>query len=411
MLQDSVIEFLREQEENAARLLFELIRHHSLVHSEQEIQSFLFDYLHVLGLAPEYAPIDEDIVDDPDYTNVPGHKSYEGRSNIVAVVRGSGGGRSVILNSHSDVVPGPEDLFHPRRNGNLVYGRGACDAKGQIVTVLLALRALRELDVRLRGDVILQIVIEEEPGGNGSLSLIRQGYRADVAMVFEPTALHVCPANRGAVWYKLRVEGKPVHMAKYWDGVNAVAKMMDLIQILRRYETKLREQSRGQPLFPDEPSPVTVNIGLIHGGEWPATVAGECVIEGGVAFLPNKRLKQIEGEVRVAIEQGADEWSRSHYSLDFSRLHNDAYEMRIDHPSVRSLCRAADSIRGPQEPIGLVASSDARLFYHRGEMPTLVFGPGDLSHAHSAEEQIDLDDIANAAQILALFLMDWCGVA
>jgi acetylornithine deacetylase len=316
----------------------------------------------------------------------------------------------LILNSHSDVVPGSEDMFMPRYEDGVVYGRGACDAKGHIVTMLLVLRALSEFGVKLKGDLSAQMVIEEEVGGNGALSLIRQGHRADAAVILEPSNLQVCPANRGAVWYRLSVKGRPVHMAKYWEGVNAIHEMTGIINVLREYETQLRRESKGHPLFQDDPSPVGVNLGVIRGGEWPSTVAGECTIEGGIAFLPNKRLKQIKDEVWEAIEHGADDWAREHFTLDFARLHNDAYETAVDHPAVTALCKAADEIRGAQQPTGFVASCDARLFYHRGEMPTIVFGAGDLSHAHSATEEIKVADIIKAAQALTLFVMDWCGV-
>ena len=412
LLEDKVNEFLERQGENAARLLSELIRLRTLVFSEQETQEFLYHYLGSLGVEPRYAPIDEDIVNDPDYTNVPGHTRYAGRNNVTVTIPGTGGGRSLILNAHSDVVPGPDKVFTPRQEGDLLYGRGACDAKGQVVTILLVLRALKELGIKLRGDLQAQLVIEEEPGGNGTLSLIRQGNKADAALALEGTSLHVCPANRGALWYKLAVEGKSIHMGSYHQGVNAVQKMADLIYYaLRKYETKLRDESRGLPLFPDDPSPVNVNIGMIHGGEWPATVAGECVLEGGVAFLPNKGLKQIEVEMRQAIEEAADDWCKTHYSLSFDRLHNDAFETQVDHPAVLALCKAADKARGPEPPTGFHASCDARLFHHRGKMPTVVFGPGDLADAHSVEERIRISDIITAARAITFFVMDWVGVA
>ena len=411
MLADDIVQFLEAQREDAARLLCGLIGFHSVVHHEHDVQVFLYHYLSTLGYAPRYAAIDEDIVNDPDYTVVPGHKSYKGRRNVALRLPGAGRGRSLIVNSHSDVVPGTEDSFAPRMEGDGVVGRGACDAKGQLATMLLALRALKEFGVRLRGDLDIQMVIEEEPGGNGALSLIRQGHRADAALVMEPSGLQVCPANRGALWYKLSVKGRPVHMAKYWEGVNAIREMVDLIAVLQRYEEQLRRESRGHPLFSDDPSPVNVNLGTINGGDWPSTVAGDCVIEGGIAFLPNKRLKQIKEELQQAIEGDAGEWARDHYALDFSRLHNDAFETPTTHPAVGTLCAAADRIRGPQPPVGLVASCDARLFYHRGEMPTLVFGPGDLAQAHSTHESISVSEMVKAAQILTLFVMDWCGVA
>jgi acetylornithine deacetylase len=198
-------------------------------------------------------------------------------------------------------------------------------------------------------------------------------------------------------------------MAKYHEGVSALDEMIGLIGILKEYGKKLYEESKGQPLFPYDPLPVTVNVGQINGGDWPATVPAECWIEGGIGFLPNKRLHQIQDELRKNIEAKASDWAKNNYHLEFSRLHNDAYEMPVEHPVVKSLCSAADSVRGSQAPLGWLASCDARLYFHRGGMPTVVFGPGDLGYAHSLTEQIKVSDILRAAEIMLLFLIDWCG--
>lgn len=402
--------YLESKTEETASLLCELIAHRSTVGQEHEVQSYLAQYLARQGFTASLETVDEDIVDDPDYTFVPGHTSYAGRENLIVDIPGSGGGRSLIVNSHSDVVPAPEEMFEARREDGVVYGRGACDAKGQVVTLLLALQTIRDLGIRLKGDLQAQIVIEEEAGGNGALSILRHGHRADAAVILEPTSLVVHPANRGAVWYRLSVSGKSVHMGKYWEGVNAVKEMMGLVGILEEYETYLRRESEGNPLFPFDPSPVNVNIGQISGGNWPATVAADCTIEGGIAFLPNRRIKQIYDEVREFIESGASDWAKEHYKFEFSRLHNEAFETPVDHPSVQGFLSAAGPVIGNQTPTGWIASCDARLFYHRGQMPTIVFGPGDLAHAHSLTEQVRIEDILRAAEVLVRFIIDWCGV-
>jgi acetylornithine deacetylase len=274
----------------------------------------------------------------------------------------------------------------------------------------LALSALKDLGVRLKGDVEAQFVIEEEAGGNGSLAAIIGGRRADAAIVFEPTGLGVRPANRGAAWFKLTVSGRSVHMGRYRDGVSAFDEMLGLVRILKEYEVFLRMESKGSPGFPDDPSPVVVNIGRVRAGDWPSTVPGESTIEGGIAFLPNRTCQRIEEEARALIEAKATSWARQHSRFELAGLRNEAFETPAEHPFVRSFQRAAESVLGPRPLEGWIASCDARLFFHRGGMPTIVFGAGDLSHAHSADERVQMDDILSAARVLAKFLVDWCGV-
>lgn len=395
----------------ARALLCRMIGFHSTIGAEGGVQEYLYGLVSSLGFPARLAPVDESIVEDPDYTPVSGHKSYVGRPNMLVNLAGSGGGRSVIVNTHTDVVPGPDAMFEAKCEPGIVHGRGACDAKGQAVTILLALSALKELGVRLKGDVEAQFVIEEEAGGNGSLAAIVGGRRADAAVVLEPTGLGVRPSNRGAAWFRLSVDGRSVHMGRYREGVSAFDEMVGLVPILKRYEAFLRDASKGYPGFPDDPSPVVVNIGRVRAGDWPSTVPGECVVEGGIAFLPNRTARRIEEEVRARIEAEASPWAKEHARFELSGLRNEAFETPAGHPLVRSFLRAAGSVLGPQEIKGWIASCDGRLFFHRGGMPTIVFGAGDLGLAHSIEERIDMADILRAAEVLARFLADWCGVA
>jgi acetylornithine deacetylase len=401
---------IRSRGDWARDLLCRLIAFPSTTGTEGGVQDYLYRFLSSSGFPARLSPIAESIVDDPDYTPVPGHESYRGRPNVLVDLAGEGGGRSAILNSHTDVVPGPDGMFEARSENGVVHGRGACDAKGQVVTILLALSALKELGVRLKGDVEAQFVIEEEAGGNGSLAAIAGGRRADAVVVLEPTGLGVRYANRGAAWFKLTVSGRSVHMGRYREGVNAFEEMLGLVPILKEYEASLREASKGYPGFPDDPSPVVVNIGRVRGGDWPSTVPAECVVEGGIAFLPNRTARWIEEEVRALIEAKATPWAREHARFELAGLRNEAFETPAGDPAVRSFHRAAESLLGPRPLEGWTASCDARLFFHRGGMPTLVFGAGDLGRAHALDERVEMDDILRAAEVLARFLADWCGV-
>jgi acetylornithine deacetylase len=390
-------------------LLMALARFKTVVGEEQQAQEWLAGRIADFGFEPKLVPILEGVISDPDYTPVPHHRGYDGRTNLMFVVPGTGGGRSIILNSHIDVVPGPDELFEPYSNQGIIYGRGVCDAKGQLATILLALLALRDAGVRLKGDVIVQSVIEEEVGGNGTLSFILDGVHADGVIVMEPSGLNILPANRGAVWFRLEIDGKPTHMGRWKDGINAILEMVEVIRLLKEYETRLLADWNGDPLFPDPSDSIVVNIGTICGGDWPSMVPGKCVVEGGIGFLPNKRIADVQREVAAIINEKGSEWVKKHHKLEFNQLRNEAYRLSPDHPLVQTLYASALSVGSNSKITGFTASCDARLFYHRGHMPTVVFGVGDFSHAHSLEEQISIAEIEMAALILAEFLIQWCG--
>ncbi len=407
---DELTSSLRARENWAQDLLCRLISIPSATGGEARVQAFLFDFLSQTGFEPKRSPVADSIIHDPDYAHPAGRSGFLDRPNILLTIPGSGGGRSAVINTHTDVVPAPPEMFSPRVEGEVVCGRGACDAKGQVVTALLALRALRDRNIRLKGNVEVQFVIEEETGGTGSLALLAGGSRADMAVVLEPTGLGVRAANRGAAWFRLSVSGRPAHMGRYHEGVNAVDEMTGLIAVLKEYESRLRDASKGYPGFPDDPSPVVVNIGEIRGGEWPSTLPGECVLKGGIAFLPNRTSRQVEQEVRDLIQAKATPWSREHSRFELSGLRNEAFETPTGNPAVQFFSRAAAEVLGPHPLEGWAASCDARLFFHRGGMPVLVFGPGDLRQAHSLDERVAMGDILRGAEVLARFLAAWCGL-
>lgn len=407
--EDELKPFLSARSGWAADLLGRLIAYPSTTGAEAGIQAALLDVLAGAGLAAEALPVDEAIIRDPDYTPVEDHSGYAGRPNIVVRSAGAGGGRSVILNTHSDVVPGPAGMFTAAIADGVVRGRGACDAKGQIVTAVLALRAVRELGLKLDGDVEAQFVVEEEAGGNGSLAALAAGRKADAAVVLEPTGLVPRFANRGAAWFRLTVEGRSTHMGRYHEGRSAFDELLGLVPILKDYEACLRLQSKGVAGFPDEPSPVVVNIGRVRAGDWPSMVPGQAIAEGGIAFLPDRTAREIEAEIQGLIAARATPWAREHARFALAGLRNEAFQTPPGHPAVRAFGEAAAEVLGPRPAGGWNASCDARLFFHRGGMPTIVFGAGDLRHAHAPDEEIRVEDVLRAAEVLVRFLVRWCG--
>jgi acetylornithine deacetylase len=198
-------------------------------------------------------------------------------------------------------------------------------------------------------------------------------------------------------------------MGRAHEGVNAIEKAYEAIRLLRRYESRLLAQSQHYPQFERYEYPIQLNIGTIRGGVMPAMVPDAATVGGGIGFLPNKTLAGIERELHQAIQAGDDEWLKSHYELRFNRLRNDAYAIPSDHPLPQALSQCCKA-RGKQgEIFGWNVSCDARLYARAGKMPTVVFGPGDVVQAHASNEYVKISEVLKAAEILATFMISWCG--
>ncbi len=390
--------------------LMEMIRYPSTQGQEADLVEYVQGVMEELGLPAALREIPEALRDDPLYMHNEMECSYAGRGNLVSVQPGSGAGRSLILQTHLDVVPGDDwGGYEPRWDGEHVTGRGATDCKGQAVMILLALKALRAHGWAPAGRLETQLVIEEEPGGNGALSLIRQGCRADACIVCEASSFNVFPANRGAVWFVAKTFGVSTHMGRRHDGVNAIEKMMEAIRWMLVYEEELIAESRGNPLFDRYENPVQVCLGMMRAGQWPSKVPDECTLEGGVGFLPNKTLEQVRAEFEAAVMRTEDEWLKTHFELSYPKLKKDAYEIDPKHPVVTTLHQAALACGLCSEVFGWNVSCDAALYAKVAGIPTIVFGPSDIGQAHGAGEQVRLQDILAGATALALAVQRWCG--
>ena len=397
--------------DDARAWLMDTIAFESTQGNEAGVQEYMKNLLDDIGMKAEYRPISDEIFNDPEYSHNENEMSYEGRPNVVGTIPGSGGGQSLILQSHTDVVPGADwkDAFDPKFDGEYVIGRGAMDAKGQVIMQTLAAAAVLDLGVELKGSVEQQVVIEEEPGGNGALSLIREGCTADGVIVGEGSSLNVYPANRGAIWFRARTFVTPMHMGRRFEGQNAIEKMMEAIRLMLIYEKKIVAESANYPLFERYEAPVQLCVGIIHADGWPSMVSGECVLEGGVGFLPNKSMEDVKVELLEAVMQTEDQWLKDHFELTFPKLHNDSYEIPGDHPLPVTLNEAVLNYDAGSEIFGWNVSCDARLYKRLADLPTVVFGAADISEAHSDHERVSTTELVNGAKGLALHMINWCG--
>jgi len=386
-------EVVQELLPEAQRLLCELVAFPSTPGKEQEEMLFLCDRFGTLAVDVEKVELSDSILNDPDYSNPIDGLKYDGRFNLRVVRKGTGGGRSLLLNTHTDVVPPSEGMTDPwvgRVEDGVVFGRGACDAKGQVATLFLVLKALDALETELCGDVVVHLVVEEENGGNGSLAMARRGEQADGCIVLEPSG------------------GKLFHSGKAGVSRSALLMARDAMHILEQYHAELLAASSGLPLFDAHPNPMPLTFGRLQAGNWPAAAPSRAVLEGVLGLLPNKTKEQVCREMHEALLKGGDEFFSQNFQLTFTYRH-DSSVVDPRHELPQGILKAAQAAGSPLEIDAMTASCDAWFYNNQLGIPTVVCGPGTLSVAHSKDEQIKMQDIAGAAQTLVTFLMDYCG--
>lgn len=365
-----------------------------------------------------------------------------GRENAVGTVRGSGGGRSLIFNGHVDVVPPGDagnwrsgDPFSGRIDHDRIWGRGATDMKAGVLAQAFAARALAEAGVGLRGDLILQAVVGEEAMDHecGVTAAVRRGYRADAAVVSEPSAppapLAVIPVSPGLLWFAVTVDGKSSHSSMRGTtiraggagsavGVNAVDKAVLIFDALRQLEDEWG-QTKQHPLFP--PGHFTIHPGVIQGGTpgvmVPFFLADTTTIEYCVWYSPDDDPAAVRGEIEHQIARAAslDPWLREHAPRVEWKLHWPANVPEAEAITAATCAaheRAAVGTRleGPATIAGFAAVEDAS-FLTAGGTPAISYGPGDLRVAHADDEYVLIDEVLCATRAYALLAMDWCGTA
>ena len=244
---------VQARREDAVSLLQELVRVPSVTGEEGAVGAVVGRAFSERGLEVDTWEATREET-EPYREHVGQQSNYENRPNVVGIRRGTGDGRSILLNGHTDTVdPGDPaawkgDPLSGKLEGDLLYGRGSCDMKGGLVTHLIALDALSDLGLGLRGDVTVAATVGEENGGLGALSTVLRGYRADAALITEPTRLALVPAQGGSLVFRLKIPGRSAHAAVRDEGVSALEKFVPIFENLRELEQE-RNGVLSHPLY------------------------------------------------------------------------------------------------------------------------------------------------------------------
>lgn len=366
-----------------------------------------------------------------------------GRENAVGTLRGRGGGRSLIFNGHTDVVP-PGDLaewtsgdpFSGRHDGDRIWGRGSTDMKGGVLAQAFAAMAIREAGVELAGDLILEAVAGEEVMNHdiGTTAVIERGHRADAAVVSEPSAppypLAVVPVTPGLWWFSLTVRGKASHACMRAEAirpggsgtetaVSAIDKGVAMFLALRELEEQWG-QSKRHELF--SPGHFTIHPGVVTGGPTgvlvPFVVSEFMTTEYCVWYHPDDDPADVRAEIEEHVARAAalDPWLREHPPQLEWKLNWPASQVATDHPIVAATqdahaVAAAGTVYEGRAPLhGFPAVEDTAFLCAAG-IPAISYGPGDLRVAHAADEHVLIDELVVACRTYAALALEWCGVA
>jgi acetylornithine deacetylase len=351
---------------------------------ESEIGSYIAEVLKKCGLEPQI------------------HEVKPGRLNVMATLKGSGGGRSLMLNGHMDTVgvEGMEEPFSGEIRDGRLYGRGAQDMKGSLAGMLAVCKALVEAGIPLKGDLVFTAVVDEEYRSIGTEALVKK-LKTDAAIVTEPTGLDVCLAHRGFCLFEFETMGRAAHGSRYQDGVDANIHMGRILKELDKLSQDLLK-APGHPLL----GPPSLHVPVIKGGSELFVYSERCKISVERRTLPGDDRTDILKEMDTILSRLAAKDRRFHASIK-PVLYRNAYEISPNAEIVKLVATTVEKILGRSPSyIGHHWWEDSALLAENG-IETVIFGPNG-GGIHSPEEWVDVQSVIDFAKILAQIAIQYC---
>jgi acetylornithine deacetylase len=333
------------------------------------------------------------------------HEPAPGRVSVTGRLAGAGGGRSLMLYGHYDTV-GVEGMPSPFgaevRDGRL-YGRGAYDMKGGVTACLAAVKLLRDTGIRLRGDIVVCAVADEETESLGMRDVLTR-VRTDGAVVTEPTELDVCVAHKGFTWIAVDTEGRAAHGSRFDLGLDANLRMGRFLAALEPLEKELRHRTPHRLL-----GPPSLHVGTLNGGSAPSVYAAHARAEIERRMVPGETEAGVTAEIRAVADRLAAEDPGFRATVE-PYLTRPAFEVPADAPIVQAIVGASRAVRGAEPRlVGQSPWMDASLLAEAG-IETVVLGPAGTG-AHADVEWVDLASVEHTGAILARAAMSYCGTA
>jgi acetylornithine deacetylase len=413
-----LLEKIDQSRDKAVAFLRDMVVIPSVTGDEAQIQTFLSKYMTKIGLDVDMWETDwEELKKHPGYRPV--DRGYEGRPNIVATWKGAGGGRSLLLNGHTDVIPvggGEGWSDNPWsatiKNGRM-YGRGTADMKSGVASHIMAVECLKGAGLKPKGDVYINVVIDEEVSGHGTLDTVIRGYKADAGISGETSDLAVQPACIGRIWFEIEIHGKPAGIQKRYEGISGIELGNKIVKAVADLEAK-RVATITHPLYPNALDTLPCIIGSFSAGNYPSAFPANCLLKGSIGTVPGEDHEGVKQSLvdQIARAAAEDPWMKVHPpKVRFVGYDAQASEIPRDHAIVETVCKNYKEITGRDPQIsGRQGAADTRFLNLYANTPTVIFGPGSTAVMHADDEYVSIDDYMTSIKVMALSICDWCGV-
>ncbi|HJO34528.1 MAG TPA: ArgE/DapE family deacylase [Anaerolineales bacterium] len=422
-----VLSLIEEHQSGIIDFLQQLIRYRTITPPDngraesndyRDLQNFVANALQGIGCSLEMWDADASELDIFPGCGVKPDRDLSNMPVLAGKLPGSGGGNSLILNGHYDVVPvgllanWHYDPFEGQVADGRLYGRGACDMKSGIAAMIQALRFIQQSGIELKGDLIIQTVPDEEASCMGTLSCCQRGYTADAAIIPEPTNMQLFVALRGSLYGKITVYGRAGHAEMsqpHWSeggAVNAITKAAKVIEALEDLNDQWRTQREKQHRYLD---PDIITPTVIHGGDWSVTYPEKVEITFGSNFIPSTHNKREEIEAQLGRVAALDPWMRANPpKLDADGEWWYGAEAS-ENEAIVQLGKEVLSELGITPTLGGFGTlTDAIHLINYSKIPTISFGPS-IRTAHMADEFVTIAELVKTTQALALLILRWCG--
>ncbi|WP_108259370.1 ArgE/DapE family deacylase [Mangrovicoccus ximenensis] len=397
----------------------ELVRRPSQRGAEHAVQDLIFAEMKRRGLAMERFAMDRAALE-----RHPGAGKWSEAHSSAPIVTGihrprSETGRSLILQGHVDVVPaGPEALWTSPpyaaeiRDGR-IYGRGAGDMKSGLACAVAALDALKSCGWQPAATLYLESVVEEESTGNGALAAHLRGYRAEAALIPEPTGESLVRANTGVIWFRVEFSGIPCHVSQMGEGQNAIDAAIRTISAMRELERIWNDRRCEHPRFAGLAKPINLNVGKIEGGEWASSVPATAAVDFRISMLPGWNAGACAAEIERHLHDfaAADPYlSQNPPKLVWNGFMAEGYELPEGSDAEAVLARAHQGATGREMGSHVMpAYLDARIHALYEEIPALNYGPV-AGVLHGIDEWVEIESLRRVTLAIALFIAEWCGL-
>ena len=410
---EKLIQIIEQNRDKAVELLRNMISIPSVTGDEAAIQKYLASYMAKIGLDVDMWETDwDELKKHPGYRPV--QRGYEGRPNLVATLKGAGGGRSLLLNGHTDVIPvgegWSEDPWSAAIRDGRIYGRGSADMKSGVASHIVAVELIKAAGLKLKGDVLINVVVDEEVSGHGTLDTVIRGYRADAGISGETSDLAVQPACIGRIWFEISIAGKPAGIQKRYQGVSGIDLGNKIVKAVQELEAR-RVATVSHPLYPNALDSLPCMIGVFSAGNYPSAFPDSCLLKGSIGTVPGEDHQGVKQSLvdQVARAAASDSWMKDHPPVvRFVGYDAQASEIPRDHPIVQTVVNSLRQVGRDPQISGRQGAADTRFLNEYANTPTVIFGPGSTSIMHATDEYVSIDDYITAIKVVALSICDWC---